>query len=40
MNGNFAHAEQCHTRSIQYRIRNAAKIKFATSRKKRPEVVE
>lgn len=40
INGNFAHAEQCHTRLIQYRIRNAAKTKFATSRKKRSGVVE
>ncbi len=43
INGNFAHAEQCHTRPtrpIQYRIRNAAKTKFATSRKKQSRVVE
>lgn len=40
INGNFAHAEQYHTRPIQYRIRNAAKTKFATSRKKRSGVVE
>lgn len=40
INGNFAHAEQCHTRLIQYRIRNAAKTKFATSRKKQSGVVE
>lgn len=39
-NGKFAHAKQCHTRSIQYRIRIAAKTKFATSRKKRSGVVE
>lgn len=40
INGNFAHAEQCHTRLIQYRIRNAAKTKFATSRKKQSGVVK
>lgn len=40
INGNFAHAEQCHTRPMQYRIRNAAKTKFATSRKKRSGVAE
>ena len=39
-NGKFAHTEQCHTRPTRCHIRNAAKIKFATSRKKRSGVVE
>ena len=40
INGSFERTEQSHTRSIQYRIRNAAKTKFATSRKKRSGVME
>ena len=33
INGNFAHAEQCHTRLIQYRIRNAAKNQICNQQK-------
>lgn len=40
INGSFAQAEQCYTRPTRCHIRNAAKTKFTTSRKKRSGVAE